>query len=370
MDAAEERDGVGKMYKTRRCNHAAAERSESGRLGKQGDTRMKTGVSQQRKLMRMVNPRAARWLAVVLLAGLVGLALTAPYQWVQRRNYPSRSVLAVEVGLLGWDGGVFSRFAAEGCSVRIAPWRGWITLALTAIIAPLVGVSWFQRAPRWRARLLRFGVWLWLSVWIIGVAAAVLERMHWWAPLMLHPQPRLIHLGYPLCRWRPIPAVVLVFGALLISAWWVRSRLQRQQVSVVRGLLILRSLWPWFLPVLVLSAKLLDHSSRFLHLLNDVVNYDWLINPQSGWYTFQIASALLTCWLMIATVGLLLMLPGRLHQWMKLTRLGTRCQHCGYDLRGTLEARRVECPECGGAVPVNLRTVMHARAVTDGGEMR
>lgn len=30
------------------------------------------------------------------------------------------------------------------------------------------------------------------------------------------------------------------------------------------------------------------------------------------------------------------------------------CPHCGYDLRGTVNARRTECPECGRALPHDL----------------
>lgn len=316
---------------------------------------MKIGVSQQFKFRLMVSPYLPGLLAMLTLlaAGLDGISWLL---WCDRRGYMNESayqvgVQALEVGLLGWDGGVQHRLAAEGGGVRISPYPGWMVYALLSIVAPLVGLKVFRDVSRWRYWLACLSLWAWLSIWLIAVATWTLEGLGVWSELMCR-YSGVIHLGLALSLWNAGRACALVLSATLLAAVWTWRWLRRGGVSAARCLLLLP--WLWAL-----------HSLVWLKAL--AVRMEDSGELQSGWHTLHLCAALLTPWLVLVTVGLVLMVPARFRDVIKLARIGLRCQHCGYDLRGTLEAGRVECPECGGAVPVSLQGILKKRVQVDGG---
>ena len=88
----------------------------------------------------------------------------------------------------------------------------------------------------------------------------------------------------------------------------------------------------------------------FLEMFVGIGVFAW--NPQKedcycarGSYTALIFGGTVLLWCFGPGIILLF-----LREKYRRERLFPTCDHCGYDLRGTLAAGRTECPECGAKI--------------------
>lgn len=225
---------------------------------------------------------------------------------------------------------------------------------------------------RWR-RVLRVAARVALVLWVLVIVIQAVAWRNTW---------RLVHFSSPgtlsghyVASSQPRPTENSVDATSIASAWCVEH-----SVSVRRDGITLTKLRS---PQGFVSLNLRDRDDTWLfspnwraeRMSNAASNDSWYAFMSSHWPFYgsgstnlilDLNSAIPFHWSGI-NIGFLWlhMLLGLPSCWIILSNLGDRrrrkrlsagcCVSCGYDLRGTRAAGRVECPECGTAAPVTPR---------------
>ena len=162
-----------------------------------------------------------------------------------------------------------------------------------------------------------------------GLVALVLEIGDWWEPV-IEEKWNIFYI------WG---AMLVVWGAWawIFFAYWRQGDRYTQMGKMVRGLV----------------------TGSILEVLVSVPVHVWAMQQRDcyccrGTYTTLILAGTVLLWAFGPGIVLLYM-----REKYRQQRLLPVCFQCGYDLRGTLSAGRVECPECGEPVSPRLKE-LHA----------